>query len=253
MKLILLVLAISFPFQAWTMNTCPREFSDQLVSTRKLILMTGDGFNELTGSLQLFARETTQDAFIEDVSAIADRRAVFGSNGLAWGQGFTALRTGNQPIKREGDRRSPIGVYKIGVRFGFATTGGKQFLPLVPTTECVDDTKSRYYSQIIDTSNVNKDWSSAEKMRAEPLYERGIDILYNPGQIDSAGSCIFLHHWREPTKGTAGCGAMNPKSMQSLHLWLGDETDAAVLIIPRSEIERIRACLKLAPHRAHNR
>ncbi len=242
MKSALLFLVLNLPLIAQANGACPLEFSDVLAGTRKLIVMTGDGYDAVTGSMQLYARPTTQDAFVEELGAIADRRAVFGSKGLAWGNGFTALRTGTQPIKKEGDQRSPIGVFKIGTRFGFTPTGAKQFLPLLPSTECVDDAKSKFYSKIIDTRHVKKDWTSAEKMRAEPLYERGIDVVYNPTQIPGVGSCIFLHHWREPVKGTAGCGAMNPKSMQRLHQWLGEDTDAAVVMIPRSELERVRGC-----------
>lgn len=238
----ILFLSLLLPSFAQAGGVCPREFADVIASTRKLIVMTGDGFDAVTGSLQILSRENTADTFTDETSTLADKRAVFGSKGMAWGHGFTALRSGAQPIKKEGDQRSPIGVFKIGVRFGFVATGRKEFLPLLPTTECVDDASSVHYSQIIDTRTVKKDWRSAEKMRAEPLYERGMNVLYNEGRVAGVGSCIFLHHWRDAAKGTAGCGAMNPKAMLRLHQWLGESTDAAVLMIPRAELERVRGC-----------
>lgn len=246
----LLFVALLLPRLALAGGACPPEFADVIASTRKLIVLTGDGFDAVTGSLQLFSRTNLNEPLKDESGLLADRRAVVGAKGMAWGVGFTSFRTGAQPSKKEGDQRSPIGVFKIGLRFGFAAgqslapgdSGGEQYLPLLPTTECVDDARSQHYSRIIDTRTVKKDWNSSEKMRAEPLYERGMNVLYNDGRVPGVGSCIFLHHWREPTKGTAGCGAMNPKTMLRLHQWLGDATDAAVLLIPRPELERVRGC-----------
>lgn len=115
--------------------------------------------------------------------------------------------------KIEGDGKTPMGLFKLGPDFGFA----KSTLVISKNTVCVDDVHSKYYGKIIDTNAIPQiDWHSAEQMYTQPLYRQGVAV-----QTEGVGSCIFLHVWRGPDHGTAGCIAMSKANMKMLKAWLG--------------------------------
>ena len=85
---------------------------------------------------------------------------------------------------REGDGRSPAGVFALGTAFGYAShalPGLKMpYLSLSPSIECVDDIASRHYNRIVDRSVVAPDWNSSEHMRnTGKSYRWGIVIDHN--------------------------------------------------------------------------
>jgi D-alanyl-D-alanine dipeptidase len=133
-------------------------------------------------------------------------------------------RNGIATDKHEGDGRAPAGIFPIGPAFGFAATASDlslPYLPLLPTTECVDDPTSSRYNTIVDRTKVAAvDWTSSEKMRAVPQYQRGAVVRYNTPPSRGAGSCIFLHIWSAPSHGTAGCTAMSAANLDLLLRWL---------------------------------
>ncbi|PYP90865.1 MAG: hypothetical protein DMG65_10180 [Candidatus Angelobacter sp. Gp1-AA117] len=72
------------------------------------------------------------------------------------------------------------------------------YLHLNSSIECVDDTASKFYNQVIDRSTVAPDWKSSEQMlRPDDLYRWGIlvDHNYAPA-VSGAGSCIFMNIWK---------------------------------------------------------
>ena len=148
-----------------------------------------------------------------------------GHQGLAWGTGeHTAAPPAGFRIKREGDKCSPAGVFRIPFAFGVAPTASDLKLPYTPLTPSiigVDDPKSRYYNQVVDNTKVPRDWDSNEAMvRHDRLYEWGAFIANNPTCTPGLGSCIFLHIWPGPGKGTAGCTAMSPENLKEVLTWL---------------------------------
>lgn len=153
--------------------------------------------------------------------------AAVGKNGSAWGLGAAALeRPAAYGEKREGDGRSPAGVFEIPAAFGLAATAPSgvtlPWLECTPTLRGVDDPGSRYYNKIVDEAAVSdKDWSSAETMRrVDGLYDFGAVIDHNAHGRPGAGSCIFLHVWKGPGQGTAGCTALDRSHVLLILQWL---------------------------------
>ena len=153
--------------------------------------------------------------------------ATLGHRGLAWGAGeHTAAAPAGFRLKREGDRCSPAGVFRLPLAFG--TAGAAQaawlrlpYTPLTPTIIGVDDPRSRHYNQIVDSALVARDWASHEAMlRHGALYEWGAFIAHNPERTPGHGSCIFLHRWPAPGKGTAGCTATSTPHLRAILAWL---------------------------------
>ena len=79
----------------------------------------------------------------------------------------------------------------------------------------VDDSKSKYYNQLVDISKVEKDWNSAEHLIDYPIqYEYLIEIRTNPNNVSGMGSAIFLHC--SNNKATEGCVAVNRDTMKKI-------------------------------------
>ena len=148
-----------------------------------------------------------------------------GHKGLAWGTGEHSVTapTGFR-LKVEGDKCSPAGVFRLPFAFGMAPSAAGLLLPytaLTPDIIGVDDPNSRFYNQIVDSKRVTRDWGSNEAMmRHDRLYQWGAFISNNPAGVPGKGSCIFLHIWPGPGKGTAGCTAMSEEDIKVVLAWL---------------------------------
>src|SRR5262249_3901259 len=176
---------------------------------------------------------------------------VVGRNGMAWGKGLHGeppkpLKD-SDPIKKEGDGRSPAGIFSLSSAFGYAP--GRQagdlklaYAQATATLECVDDPQSAHYNKVIERSSVkNPDWKSSEQMRRDDdLYNWGVVVDHNAKGEPGCGSCIFLHIWEGPGKGTAGCTAMNSSSMEEVLRWLDAKKRPALVQLPQAEFERLR-------------
>jgi len=146
-----------------------------------------------------------------------------GNKGLAWGKGLHSRKPGLQ--KKEGDQKSPAGLFRFGTAFGYAPANEVAFkLPYAPITEtqiCVEDSKSQYYNQIVDETQVVKDWDTRESMlRKDAQYKWGIFVKHNMTPEAESGSCIFFHLWRKQGSGTLGCTAMAEDNLLALMHWL---------------------------------
>lgn len=153
--------------------------------------------------------------------------------------------------KREGDGRSPRGIFELGPAFGYAPEGpegvGLGYRPMPPGAVCVDDGDSRHYNRIVDPEGLSgePDWESAEAMRrdlahGDGLYRWGVEVRYNPDREPGAGSCIFLHVWRGPRSPTAGCTAMPEAELLSVMRWLRPEERAVLIQGTRAFLEGLR-------------
>ncbi|MGZ8830661.1 MAG: L,D-transpeptidase family protein [Thermoanaerobaculia bacterium] len=146
--------------------------------------------------------------------------------------------------KREGDGRSPGGAYSLGTAFGFAGSADFRvsYRQLRSTTECVDDSASHYYNQIVDRDEVPAvDWSSSEKMRAVDQYRWGIVVNYNTPPAPQRGSCIFLHIWSGPSSTTAGCTAMRQEDLETVLRWLDPAANPRLVQLTRHDSVRLTA------------
>ncbi len=151
--------------------------------------------------------EWTSDAgtavLVEDGRVALGPVAVrLGWAGLGWGRGLHPDTPLAGPKKKEGDGRSPAGVFRVGATWRRL---------LGATTWCVDDEKSNDYAKILTIPpTAPRTFSSAEWMAD---YRVAVVVEHNPGRVKSGGSCIFLHDGTEPT---VGCTAFAPDGMDAL-------------------------------------
>ena len=233
--------------QAGTLN------SDGLAHSTQMIVVTTSDWSVVEGRLRRYERATVDEKWrpVGDPISI-----VVGRNGLGWGIGLIAtddaqVRSGSDPVKREGDGKSPAGVFALGTAFGYASDplqGLKvPYLNLTPSIECVDDPGSKHYNRIVDRSVVAPDWNSSEHMRdAGEAYRWGVVIDHNgtvTGDTNApepgGGSCVFLHIWHSHDEGTAGCTAMSQTELENLLTWLDPARKAVLVQLPQPAYERL--------------
>ncbi len=170
--------------------------------------------------------------------------AVIGSTGAAWGVGLQpAQRDG--PTKREGDRKSPAGVFALRGSYGYADAAPHGWrMPYARSTDllCVDDPASDRYARIVDIKQVASDWASAEQMRRpDALYTWVVDVAHNPDATPGLGSCIFLHVWSGPDSATVGCTAMEQATLAALLGRLDPAAHPLYVLLPRAEYTAVAA------------
>jgi L,D-peptidoglycan transpeptidase YkuD (ErfK/YbiS/YcfS/YnhG family) len=215
-----------------------------MAESRQLILVTTGGWDAVDGEMRLYERDSVDDQW----KAVGEKiPIVVGRNGMAWGSGLHGDAVGEGPVKRECDGRSPAGVFSLSSAFGYAPPEqardvGLPYVQAVATLECVDDPQSAHYNRIIDRDGVeNPDWKSSERMlRDDDQYRWGMVVDHNAQGASASGSCVFLHIWEAPGKGTAGCTAMNSSSMEDLLRRLDAKKRPVLAQLPRAEFERRR-------------
>ncbi len=203
-------------------------------NSKQMILVVTDSVESTSGNLIYFERQNSESSWDKKNESIP---VVIGRSGLGWGRGLNPIDSSKIPLKKEGDGRSPAGVFALGSAFGYAESEEMAGLkiPYIHVTkpcECVDDVHSAHYNQVVFKDEVkNVDWNSSEKMFFVGVwYEQGIIVKQNNDPvIDGAGSCIFLHNWAEPNETTAGCTAMKPSNLKKIIWWL-DSSSNPVLV-----------------------
>jgi len=126
--------------------------------------------------------------------------------------------------KREGDGKSPAGIFRFGRAFGSAPAPADLHMPYTRTTRYdywVDDPQSTDYNRWTTTfGDPHQLWRSFEKLDI-PAYRYAAVIDYNTRPIvPGRGSAIFLHVWPGPDGHTVGCTAIAEKQLVILLRWL---------------------------------
>ena len=244
------VLGASLAFSAE--SEVPSFDADQslLSSSRQLLVVVTDHWESVEGKLWLFERKEEGDSWKQRE---LPWRVVVGKHGMAWGIG----EHGGPPpkrlrVKREGDGCAPAGIFSLVEAFGksSAATAKVRHFPyrqMTPSMRGVDDSRSRDYNRIVDFTEIGKpDWQSAESMlRKDPLYDWGIVVAHNWQPFPERGSCIFLHTWKGPKIGTAGCTATPEERMISLVRWLSLAKKPLLVQLPASEYRAFEKRLQL--------
>lgn len=131
---------------------------------------------------------------------------------------------------REGDYRTPKGLFTLGFAFGTEDLEDLSIEYRKMNSHCywVDDPESEYYNQWVESDEIR--WDSAEHLADYPTaYHYTVAINYNMNPVvPYAGSAIFLHC--QTGSYTAGCVAVPKNDMYQILYWL-DETKKPMILI----------------------
>lgn len=124
--------------------------------------------------------------------------------------------------KKEGDGKTPTGVFPLEFVFGYNETINTQ-MPYRQATETdiwVDDAQSDDYNKWVRKTET-KAASFEEMKRKDDLYKYGIVVGYNTQPIvKGRGSAIFVHIRAENNIPTSGCVAMAEEDLVRIIGWL---------------------------------
>lgn len=133
--------------------------------------------------------------------------------------------------KREGDGKTPRGVFPLNLVFGYAAAANTQ-MPYRQATEqdaWIDDPASPRYNQWVHGIPAQE---SHERMkRQDAQYRLGIVIGYNMDPVVAGhGSAIFMHIWKRPGQSTAGCIAMEEPELEKIVAWLNPASAPQIIL-----------------------
>lgn len=186
--------------------TCPRV--PDVGRATQVVLVVSSGSSATIRACQLRAGRW--------VSALGTAYGHVGVNGVA-----------PAGAKREGDLRTPSGVYGLGFGFGVRADPGL-VLGWRRTTSrdvWVDDPGSSLYNTWQEDP-ANGRWRSAEKLYLPGAYDDAQVVEYNTARVPGLGSAIFLHV--DQGSGTAGCVSVTPTALLAILRW---ERSGAVIAI----------------------
>ncbi len=158
-----------------------------------------------------------------------------------WTEDFsTAGKIGRNGLgkEKEGDGKTPIGVFTFTSAFGILPNPGISTMPYLQVDEThhwVDDPTSKYYNQCVSTKDVEPDWNSTEHLyKYVGSYNYSLSTSYNKECIPYVGCAIFLHCTNAEFGPTAGCIAIPEVYMKQT--LINFKRDCVIIIDVASEI-----------------
>jgi D-alanyl-D-alanine dipeptidase len=233
MRAALLAFVMLIAPQAALAQGCPAP----LAQARRLVLVVADKMTSTTATLQDFERASPDAPWTK---AGGPASALIGRRGVAWAQAFRDFARAGEPIKMEGDKRNPAGVFAIGRSFGFAASRQPGYLRIAEGTTCVDDLSSSAYNTITTRAKVGLK-VHGENMWRVPEYRRGLLVDYPTDAKVRAGSCIFIHLRLPGKTGTAGCVALPEPQLVDLQNFA--QEGAVLAVLPKDALDRFKTCL----------
>ena len=176
-----------------------------------------------------------------------------GSDGLVWGRGMHPNPSG-AILKKEGDGRSPAGVFDLGGVWGAHKSVKKHpktFYHQVTSRDLwVEDPASKYYNQFLTLDHEPATaWEKKAQMKQDDYpHSLKLFIAHNavPNVVPNGGSSIFFHIWRKGgAASTAGCTTMAEEKLRWLIATVDPGRRPLYVLLPRAEYEKLKPAWKL--------
>ena len=208
------------------------SISTLLFASEQIILVVGDDMNASVAKLECYEGSKL---------VYKDINVNIGKNGLGVGLGVVPLReSATMPLKKEGDKKAPMGVFRLSALFGYAQNKNYK-MPYLHISEkliCVDDSNSKDYNTIIMAKGNEKSFEYMQ--RKDNQYKIGIVVQHNARAIAKRGSCIFIHIQKGKKKPTVGCTSMKEKTLVKIVKWLDKSKNPILIQIPKSLSPQIK-------------
>lgn len=203
-KILLLILffVYSFSKESQSLSELDIDISKFEVasSTNQIILVIPPNYTSTSAMLYFYVKEGNN--WVQRT----ETKAYVGKNGLG--------------KEKEGDKKTPVGVYKFNCYFGIKDCPNKK-LPYIKVNESHywdGDSNSDKYNQLVNYE-IYKDFDIEESehlITVNPGYEYAINMNYNEKCIPKKGAGIFLHCFTE-RQYTAGCVAISESDMYKVY------------------------------------
>ena len=212
---------------------------------KQIILLTAETIDTSFAMFQRYEKNE-QNEWTKIGEAV---HTCFGRKGLARGIGLHPENSLNGPVKKEGDGKSPSGIFTLGKIMGFKNPEecgiiNMPYEKIINGLECIDDRNSPYYNQIIKNDTVSvPGWSSSERMwRYGGWYDWIIVVNHNKkDRIKGSGSCIFMHLRAARDEDTAGCTTLDLADMEDLVFWLDAEKNPLLIQLTKTQYDEYQS------------
>jgi L,D-peptidoglycan transpeptidase YkuD (ErfK/YbiS/YcfS/YnhG family) len=148
--------------------------------------------------------------------------------------------------KREGDGKSPSGIFRLKMAFGYDESIRTKMPYRQASSEdlWIDDVNAVDYNHWVKKEDTQA--ASYEKMkRDDNLYKYGIVVEYNTNPvIKGYGSAIFIHVWGGENTATGGCVAVAEDNLIRILDWLDPQALPVIVMGTENTIERLGAVMK---------
>ena len=238
LRIFLLVFATLLPVRAFELPA----------SSTQCLVGIAEDWNTSSATLRLYQKSGGQ--WKPDGAPWKSR---LGKNGLIWGLGLHPLPPG-APAKKEGDMRSPAGVFTLGGVWGYEPAIRKHpklfYRRVTPRDLWVEDPASPQYNRnVILEREPSTPWEKKQQMKQDdPAHALKLFIAHNapPKVIPNAGSSIFFHIWRaDGTRATAGCTTMEEAKLRSLIARIDPSRRPVYVLLPKAEYDKYLPVWKL--------
>ena len=217
-------------------------------ASTQCLLGTADTWNSSSVTLCLYEKKAGAWTPVT-----APWKGRLGKSGLIWGKGLHPVPNG-ATVKKEGDNRSPAGVFAIGGAWGYDASISKH--PKLPYRQVtardlwVEDPASPQYNRnvILDRDPATP-WEKKQQMKqTDPVHSLKLFIAHNaaPNITPHAGSSIFLHIWRrDGAVPTAGCTTMEKSKLEWLISRIDPTKRPLYILLPKTDYAKLRGEWKL--------
>ncbi len=234
----LLSLLLAFPL---SLAALTQQSSQAVVSI-------SENWNSSHANLYLYEKKGTAW-----VPVSGPHRVRLGKSGSAWGRGIHPNPKGAR-LKREGDRRTPAGIFHIGGAWGYAKAIKKNprlaYRQVTSRDLWVEDPRSSYYNQhLVIGHEPRASWEKKAQMKqGDHAHSLKLFVAHNPppNAVPNAGSAVFFHIWRGGgSKATFGCTTMPEAKLKNMISWINPDKRPIYIVLPKAEYEKRRHDWKL--------
>jgi len=198
-----------------------------LYAGEQLVVVISSDMNSTIGIMQRYEKNRQWEKVGGTVTV------TLGRSGMGWSDG-------DEPLKNEGDGRSPAGLFSISRTFGYdeSPNSAMEYLHADGELICIDDVSDLHYNQMAVLNPLAPAGSYEKMHRDDEVYRNGAIIDYNTEGKKGRGSCIFIHLNHPDYRPTSGCTAMDEEPLKELLGWLDPKKNPMILQIPKSVCER---------------
>jgi len=159
-----------------------------------------------------------------------DNKWVAASASIAVGIGRNGFAAPNE--KREGDHKSPTGVFRLGQLFCYEKEVNTR-MPFIQTTrddKWIDDPNSSDYNRYVRGTTQAGSFENLKINSDEYKYCMAIEYNMNP-VVKGMGSAIFLHlSIGDVPNSSSGCVVVTLKDMEWLLRWMNPELKPSIIM-----------------------
>lgn len=209
--------------------------------SRQAIVVTTPKWTEFRGKVQRYEWEGAGPW-----RAVGNAMAVaIGRRGLAWGRGLHPDGLPG-PTKREGDTKSPAGVFELADAYGYAVAPPPgttwPYGRLTQGWKCIDDPRQEGYNTLImpDAYYAEAPTVAWDGVRRDVVFDMFVVVKHNTDPVvPAAGSCVLIHPWTNAQTPTQGCTSMSKNSLQTVLGWLSPKLHPVLIQMPEEALSTV--------------